>query len=575
MPPEGPVVVQPEVVVIGPVRGVRHAVGHALGVADIHVYVVVLVILAHVTLHAVGDMAVHVVEVIEVVGEFGRERKTFGHQRGEVPRQIERSLQRVDELFGIAALRGERPRVEVYGRSCAAGRAIGILAGHLDRRHLTHLREYFVGCGSRIGLVLDDSAQPEAQNEVFRHIDIDVRTEIVTVGARIGAVVVAGIFAEQSALAGVAHIDEVTNDFVSSADTQVVDRLKAILLQYVAHPIRIGIEIRVGTVAELQQLLLRPRQGGRRAAPVACRLVHERSEFVTGDILRETQPVQRGELRPEYDLRFPHPTFLGVDENDAVGAADAVYRRCGGVLEHCHRLDLSHVDQVHVALHAVHEDQRIAVLPRTHAPDEDRCRVVARLARALTRDDARHRAADGVRQRHGRRPFEYLGFHAGQGAGHRLFFLRAVSHDHDVLHFGRSLAHHDILYRLSLIDDLFGLVSQETEHDRCTGHQSVHFVVSVESGGGSPGCILHDDGYADHRPALYVEYQTRYSLCLLGPGRRQTAYGQQESRQRSFGALQENVEKIHRRLDFGRSARRWDEAPGGASPPSRRTRISI
>ena len=487
-------------------------------------------------------MAVDIVEIVVVVGEFRRERKSLRHQRREVPGEVERALQGVDEMFRIAALRGERPRIEVDGRTGAARGAVGILARHLDRRDLAHLGEYLVRSGAGIGLVLDDTAQAEAQHEAFGHVDIDVRTEIIAVRAGIGPVVVARVLLEQAALAGVTHVDEITDGLVAAADVEVVDCLERIALEEVVHPVDARIEIGIAVVAEFGQLIVRPREFGRGAAAVAGRLVHQRGEFVAVDILREAQSVQAGPFGAERHLRLAHAAFLGVDQNDAVGAAHAVDRRGRCILENRDGLDLRNVDQVHVAFDAVDEDQRIAVLPRSHAADEDGRRVVARLTGTLAADDAGHRTAQHVREGDGSHFFELLGLHVRQGPGDGFLFLDAVTDDDDILHFGRSLTQDDVLGRLSVVGDLLGLEAEETEGQDGARGEVRQLIPAVRSGRGARRGALDQYADADDRLSLDIEDQAADSTLFTGLGGRRERQaqhgGEDEHRSRGTAAVE-------------------------------------
>ena len=127
--------------------------------------------------------------------------------------------------------------------------------------------------------------------------------------------------------------------------------------------------------------------------------------------------------------------FLGLDEDDAVGAAGAVDGGRRGVFEDFDRLDVIGVDLRPAAVerHAVENDQRLVGSRDGVVAADERHGVGTFGIRSGHRDvQTGHGALQRLDEVGGRPFFQFLGAEGGDGAGDVALLLRTVAHDHDL-----------------------------------------------------------------------------------------------------------------------------------------------
>ena len=214
---------------------------------------------------------------------------------------------------------------------------------------------------------------------------------------------------------------------------------------------------------------------------------------------RDTLGVAHGELRPSFR------SALGVDDDDAVRTAHAVYGRRRGILEDREALDILRIDVGERAGHAVHERQRCAHAGRQgrDAADVDVRIVEARLAGPLHGDQTGDTAGEPLRKiRHGH--LELLDLYALLRADDADLLLHAVSDHLHGIEYGVVLLKHDVELAASGNGHILCLVTHVAELQHVVGRH-VDQVVSVDVGGRTDiEPLLHEDRHADQRIAVAV-----------------------------------------------------------------------
>ena len=147
---------------------------------------------------------------------------------------------------------------------------------------------------------------------------------------------------------------------------------------------------------------------------------------------------------------------LGGDEHHAgrrLGAVDGARR---GVLEHRHRFDVVGVDLAEAHLHAVGQHERRTAVERDRAADVD---GIGRFGRTRAESDV-HRGVgtlQGVGGRDHRTGVEVLAADGRHGSREVGPALRAVAHDHHLVHQVVRLFQNDFKRRISPPLDLYDL----------------------------------------------------------------------------------------------------------------------
>ena len=205
-----------------------------------------------------------------------------------------------------------------------------------------------------------------------------------------------------------------------------------------------------------------------------------------------------------YAERFaPSGVLLGRDQDHAVGSAGTVQGSRRSVLEHRHRLDVTAVDRIQVAVerYAVDHQQRgVRSVDRPETADAQ-FGAAARLSAARGRHDACDLSVEHLGNIGHGTVLELLGRDDLGRASERLLLGRSVSHDdHLVEHLvvGGHL-HIDHIGRADLVS--LGSHAQERENERLPLRSSDR-IVALEPGDRSRGPVLHRDGNAHHRRSV-------------------------------------------------------------------------
>ncbi len=264
---------------------------------------------------------------------------------------------------------------------------------------------------------------------------------LAELGVDVGAYVVAlvGEMVDVTALAHVAGADEEAGAVVAALDFDVV-----LGVVTCAEDLTDVVDVvpSVGGVAVEHQLHHLAGEDGLVLGAVgdggAGELVHEVGHVVVVGILGTIHVggkvgVDRDTVLSFVgDLGLSALAFLGGDDDHAADGIEAVYGRCGTVLQYGNRLDVVGVDVVHRALYAVDDDER-CILRAAHA---ERGEVGARLTGGLHRSEAGDTSAEH-RGDVGRWRFhQFVTLEGGHRASEALFLHLSVTHDNHVVERG-------------------------------------------------------------------------------------------------------------------------------------------
>ena len=269
------------------------------------------------------------------------------------------------------------------------------------------------------------------------------------------------------------------------------------------------------------------REHRRAVVRLGDRRTHERQELLGIHEIPFARRRLPADLPLEDDLRpLAHRTFLGGDQNHAVRRPRAVDAGRRSVFQHLDRLDVVGVDVVHGARDPVDDDdRRIALVDRRTAADEERRRLARQ--RVGRRDlHTRNLAFQGVAHRgHGSRRHRTAG-DLRHGRRKRMARLRAVPHDHHLVHVDRRGGERHVHDRLRRCDRHFG---RAVAHKRNLQHGIVRRhaqrIAAVDVGRHAGGRPLDDDRRPHDRGALVVAHHAaqRPRHGLFGHARHGTA----------------------------------------------------
>ena len=256
---------------------------------------------------------------------------------------------------------------------------------------------------------------------------------------------------------------------------------------------------------------------------------------------------RNGETRREREvhLRLALLTALGRHDDDAVGTLGSEHGRRRSVLQDRDVGHLVGVDGREVALHAVHQHQRVGVAEARDAADQDLGVVLTRLSRGLERRDARELTREGVGDVRHARVHEGIALDLRNGAHDALLALHAVAHDHDVGD-GRGvlLQRHHIL-RLRRQRHQLGLIAQIGDLQTTFGG-NLQREGALHIGGRAGRRTFDNHVGSDHRRTGLIDHRTLNTVFRGGiPGlRRRSGRGngsrrlQQTQRQNQHGETQ-------------------------------------
>ena len=239
---------------------------------------------------------------------------------------------------------------------------------------------------------------------------------------------------------------------------------------------------------------------------VGSPVVHGRELFGIDELRHDERLCDAG-FASDIDLRTSHIALLGGDEDDAVGAPDAVHGRGRSVLEDGEGGNVVRVHEVDVPFYTVHKDQRLhASLERGDAADVKVGGTFTRLARTLYR----HHTGQLARETAGKlcgRDFELLGIDRCDGAHHGLPLLGAVTHHDDFVEGSGLQFHLDIDLGAAFHGNLLVVVTEGGEDEDATAACGVEgdAVVAVQVGDYARDGVFQQDTRTNHRLAKFVE----------------------------------------------------------------------
>ena len=216
-------------------------------------------------------------------------------------------------------------------------------------------------------------------------------------------------------------------------------------------------------------------------------------------------------------LGLPLLTTLGSDQDDAVGTTHTIDSCCRGILQHGDALYRGDVDAVHRALDTVDEDERVAVVPRAHATDDDLRVFLTRHTRGAHRHHARQiTGQSGTDAAHTTGALKHLTCGLGDGADHRGFLLLTVADDDDLTEILVIVAQGDAH---GMLTSYLHVLWQHTDIrylQRGTGTFDIDDKVAVQIGDGTIGRTAFHDGGTDNRLTFLVYHTTFDRVLLLG-----------------------------------------------------------
>ncbi|CCZ96344.1 putative uncharacterized protein [Alistipes sp. CAG:53] len=374
-----------------------------------------------------GFRAAQVVLVLGVERTLDRNGKALGHPVAQVLRQHEQRLRRVVEDFAVTGLRQQRIGVLALSR-----RRAGQVAVRIDVREgvgcgLERIAPDAVGAGgarTRFVLAFERGGQIDVELGVFVELDLDVRPEVepTVEDRRVVPLHVVGL--EQAVLVVEAARDVVFGRRAAARDVDVDALVERVVLVEPIHPVDVGVQVGVRTVAEHLDVLLR-------VEVVSGRRIVHLGELDGVDHVGNLGWLHHAGLELDVDLRLAYDTSAGGDQHDAVGAAYAVDGGRRGVLEDRELLDVLDVHQVEVALDAVDQHQRRLVRAEGADAADPEGRRGARFARTLYGDDARELSGQVVRNL-ARGHLDVVDRNGGYRADDAGLFLGAVADDDDL-----------------------------------------------------------------------------------------------------------------------------------------------
>ena len=215
--------------------------------------------------------------------------------------------------------------------------------------------------------------------------------------------------------------------------------------------------------------------------------------------------VERGAVRTFVGERHGALlALLGRHDHDAAGTLQTVDRHGRAVLEQRDRLDVVGVDVVDRTRNAVDdvEDSRLG------AADGHRGLVLARLSRALQRDQTGHAACETLRDIGHGHLLQLLAVHLRYGGRDVGAALVAVADHHHLVQAGGILLKRDVERGDTPPHDRLVRCHADEGEDQRTAFRYVDHVVALGIGGRALVGAFDHDGHADKRIAAFVGYRT-------------------------------------------------------------------
>ena len=381
-------------------------------------------------------------------------------------------------------------------------RTVGVFRHDADRGGGQRAGVNLVAVLARRIRVCELVRQAQAEDRGFGDVDIDVGAEAELVEAHAGIIaVVLGV--EDTLLVVVVAADIIADVFRTAADRQVDAGGGGLLLEDLVDPVDGRIEVRVGA-AQVEASLVVADWG--LVAGVGVEAVVVVDPLPGAGQFGKAGRGDHAGLGLEGYLRLGFGTALGGDEDDAVGAADAVEGRCGRILEDGEGGDVLRVYEVHLALDAVDENKRLRVgAEGVHTADPE-VGAGARLTGALHDDDTGQLAGKGRGQL---ADGELDGLHVdgGDGTDDGGLSLGTVGdHDDFLQHVG--LRHHlDADVGLTAYRDLLVCVADEAGDEDVAGLDA-DGEAAVRIGHRAAGVALDGHAGAGKRRSGFIHHRT-------------------------------------------------------------------
>ena len=303
-----------------------------------------------------------------VVGAFQLQRQALGDKvellvQDEVERQLVVVLQDGTGVVGIIGHGGvaeERQHQAVHVvRTLNGVHDVAAVneSGAAERRALVDGLDHAAGAlaGAGFRRVVHLTGDVEAQQSVLGDVDVEVRTIVEALVAVVVVEVAVAELLEDTVLCEHTCADEVLHAVVAAADVHVVLRLQGNIFHDVLVPFHAGEADGVGAVVEHADDGIGK---GCLAAVVGQHLVVEAGILRRGDLLNHLCRRECRERSVDRNLCLSLGAALCGDEHHAVGTAHTEHCRCRSVFQYGDALNFVRVDVPHLALHAVHLDER-------------------------------------------------------------------------------------------------------------------------------------------------------------------------------------------------------------------------
>ena len=237
-----------------------------------------------------------------------------------------------------------------------------------------------------------------------------------------------------------------------------------------------------------------------RPAIVGVGQVEHRGEVVGIGHVRHANRVVEADVARIVDARFAALPVFGRDEDNAKGCTRAVDGSRRGVFQHRHVLDVIGVQRVHVALHAVYQDQGRragAFANRACSTDID---IHLRVQRSAGIADRQVQAGDLALQRlrhvlHGTR-LEYFRLYHRHGSRHVHLLLHAVAHNDHFVQQGHVFLQHDV-QRDAFPTDFHGFIADVRDLQGAAFGHAFQFELAVQVRYGADAHSLYPDRSSD------------------------------------------------------------------------------
>ena len=221
----------------------------------------------------------------------------------------------------------------------------------------------------------------------------------------------------------------------------------------------------------------------------------ERARQLTGEL--------QGSIHAHLNLRMTFLTTLGGNKDNTISTTHTIDCCSRGILQDGDALYRRDVDAVHWTLNTIDEDERVAVVPRAHATNDNLRVFLAGHTGGTHRHNTRHITRQGsTNTGYTARTLKRLASGLGDGTHHTGLLLLAITDNDDFIKQSFVVLHRNIhitgmayFYFLALHSYI-----REYKHRVFVGHTHDKVTVKI-SDCSHAGFALHHDGCADDRLA--------------------------------------------------------------------------